>query len=270
MRLVRGGVWSMLALYVAVSVSTFAMHVPIRASWLFVMPLLSLVALVGLWRTARKGREVGAFVMSCCFIVTLLVTAAGTLFPYLLPAFPGREGGGMSIFEAAPSATVAELCPHGRRCSASSGGDVQLPTVWQAHGRQDSRRMTRAVSIGIRRSRARAIRSLAPDALLDRKPFGTRSGLRRARAGAAQPRRDGERSRAHVQPSTLRPKSARSARLRRRGCRTRVVCGDSARRTCSSGCSRRTCSSLRTARSKSTCNSSIATTRSKRGSCRLF
>ena len=42
------------------------------------------------------------------FIATLLIASAGTLFPYLLPAFPPGRGG-ISIFEAAPSA-VALTC----------------------------------------------------------------------------------------------------------------------------------------------------------------
>ena len=131
-RLVRRAVWLMLVLYVAVTASTFAMHVPIRASWLFVMPLLSLAALARLWQAARKGREVGAFAMSSCFIVALLVTAAGTLFPYLLPAFPAGSGG-ISIFEAAPSATALSCA-----LSVTLLGIVLLaiyaPAVWQRMG----------------------------------------------------------------------------------------------------------------------------------------
>jgi cytochrome d ubiquinol oxidase subunit II len=102
LRLVRNGSWLSLALYAGVTVMTFAQGVPIRASWLYVMPLLSVLTLGALWWCARTGRETAAFVASSCFLAILLVTAAGTLFPYLLPAFPARRGG-ISIFEAAPS-----------------------------------------------------------------------------------------------------------------------------------------------------------------------
>jgi len=41
---------------------------------------------------------------STAFLATLLVAAAGTIFPYLLPAYPGG-GNGISIYSAAPSLT---------------------------------------------------------------------------------------------------------------------------------------------------------------------
>ena len=38
------------------------------------------------------------------FIASLLVTAAATMYPYLLPGFPaGRSAGGISVVSAAPS-----------------------------------------------------------------------------------------------------------------------------------------------------------------------
>ena len=104
-RIVRGGAWLLLGLYAAVTAMTFAERVQIRASWLFAMPALSLLALFALRRCARKERRVAAFAMSSSFIATLLVTAAGTLFPYLLPGFPPGRGG-ISVFEAAPSKTA--------------------------------------------------------------------------------------------------------------------------------------------------------------------
>jgi cytochrome bd ubiquinol oxidase subunit II len=131
-RFVRRAAWLLLALYVAVTASTFAMHVPIRATWLFVMPLLSLAALAGLWRSARKGRELGAFVMSSCFVTALLVTSAGTLFPYLIPTFPAGSGG-ITIFAAAPSATALSCA-----LTVTLLGIVLLaiyaPAVWQRMG----------------------------------------------------------------------------------------------------------------------------------------
>ncbi len=102
LRLVRNGSWLSLALYIAVTAMTFGEGVPIRAPWLYIMPMLSLLTLGALWWCARKERGTAAFFASSCFLTILLVTAAGTLFPYLLPAFPARLGG-ISIFGAAPS-----------------------------------------------------------------------------------------------------------------------------------------------------------------------
>jgi cytochrome d ubiquinol oxidase subunit II len=107
---VRRGWWYVLALYLGVTGITLAMHSPGRASWLAALPVLSLIALFATAWSARAGAATRAFAMSCCFIATLLVASAGTLFPYLLPAFPAGMGrGGISIFDAAPSA-VALAC----------------------------------------------------------------------------------------------------------------------------------------------------------------
>jgi cytochrome bd ubiquinol oxidase subunit II len=102
------GWWVTLLLYVVVTALTIEIHPPANASWLFVMPLLSLAALAALRWNALRGRAAAAFVMSSCFVATLLVAAAGTLFPYLLPAFPAGTGG-ISIYDAAPS-RVALAC----------------------------------------------------------------------------------------------------------------------------------------------------------------
>ncbi|MBV8530303.1 MAG: cytochrome d ubiquinol oxidase subunit II, partial [Candidatus Eremiobacteraeota bacterium] len=104
-RLVRNGSFLLTALYVAVTALTFAMQVPIRGRWLFAMPPVSLLLLVGLWLTSRTARTAAALVASSSFVVSLLVAAAGTLFPYLLPAFPAGSGG-ISIFDATPSAAA--------------------------------------------------------------------------------------------------------------------------------------------------------------------
>ncbi len=100
--------WVVLILYVAATAFTFAVRAPSAASWLSVMPVLSLAALVGLRWSAARDRAAWAFAMSSLFIVTLLTASAGTIFPYLLPAFP-QGSGGVSIFEAAPS-SVALAC----------------------------------------------------------------------------------------------------------------------------------------------------------------
>ena len=99
--------WAVLVLYLAVTAATYAVHGGLEG-WLLVLPLLSLAALAGVWWGARSQRPKRTFAMSLAFLATLLTAAAGTLFPYLLPAFPAGRGG-ISIFSAAPSA-VALTC----------------------------------------------------------------------------------------------------------------------------------------------------------------
>ncbi len=101
-RAVRVLWWIVLAFYVAVTALTFAVHAPATVSWLVALPPLSLGALIAVRWYAARGGGVAAFVASCCFIATLLAAAAGTIYPYLLPAFPAGRGG-ISVFEAAPS-----------------------------------------------------------------------------------------------------------------------------------------------------------------------
>ncbi|MGC2635041.1 MAG: cytochrome d ubiquinol oxidase subunit II, partial [Candidatus Cybelea sp.] len=102
------------------------------AGWLLALPPLSLAALAGVWWGARSQRPKRAFAMSLAFLAALLTAAAGTLFPYLLPAFPPGRGG-ISIFSAAPSA-VALTCA----LSVTLGGivivGIYTPIVWRRMG----------------------------------------------------------------------------------------------------------------------------------------
>jgi cytochrome d ubiquinol oxidase subunit II len=100
--------WGVGALYLAVTVLTLRVHEWTNPSWLQVIPAFSIAALWLLRWSARNRSAILAFVASSCFIVTLMVASAGTLFPYLLPAF-GAEERGISIFTAAPS-SVALNC----------------------------------------------------------------------------------------------------------------------------------------------------------------
>jgi cytochrome bd ubiquinol oxidase subunit II len=128
-RVARNGSWLVLALYAAVSAMTFAERVPIRTTWLFAMPVLSLLALFALQWCAQTGRKSGAFLSSSAFIATLLVAAAGTLFPYLLPGFPtGRPG--ISIYEAAPS-TIALTCALSVALAGIVLVAIYTPIVWR-------------------------------------------------------------------------------------------------------------------------------------------
>jgi len=101
--LLRRAWWALLGTFVAVSFATFAVRgAPSGKPWLFAAPVVSLIALVAMRLLGARGRFAAAFAASCAFIATLLLEAAGTLYPYLLPALPAQAGG-ISIFAAAPS-----------------------------------------------------------------------------------------------------------------------------------------------------------------------
>lgn len=102
-RLAGAGWWAVLALYAAVSAATFGVRGAPSAVWLYVVPIVSLVALIGVRVAMSRRRYAVAFAASSVFIASLLAEAAGTLYPYLLPAFPPSLGG-VSIAQAAPSA----------------------------------------------------------------------------------------------------------------------------------------------------------------------
>ncbi|HEY6327097.1 MAG TPA: cytochrome d ubiquinol oxidase subunit II [Candidatus Cybelea sp.] len=124
--------WAVLILYLAVTAYTFAIRAPLSASWLFAMPVLSLAALLDLRRCAARGHAAAAFVESSFFIVTLLTASAGTIFPYLLPAFPQGRGG-VSIFAAAPS-SVALACALTVTVAGIVIVGIYSPLVWRRMG----------------------------------------------------------------------------------------------------------------------------------------
>jgi cytochrome bd ubiquinol oxidase subunit II len=105
-RVIEIGWWIVLVFYLGATALTLTMHGSEEPAWLVALPALSLIALVVTAWNARRGRPFPAFAASSCFIATLIAAAAGTLFPYLLPAFPAGRGGGISIFDAAPSAAA--------------------------------------------------------------------------------------------------------------------------------------------------------------------
>ena len=88
-------------LFVAVTVATYVMRSPAQAAWIDILPIFGLLTLVWTWYESRRGSDLRAFLSSSLFIAVLLVTAAATMYPYLLPSYPA--GGGLSIFEASPS-----------------------------------------------------------------------------------------------------------------------------------------------------------------------
>jgi cytochrome bd ubiquinol oxidase subunit II len=92
---------AVLVLYVAVSAATIFER-GIGPSWIDVIPLFSIAALVWLLFAALTKRERAAFAASSTFLATLLLQAAVTMYPYLLPSLPPGSGG-LSIFDTAPS-----------------------------------------------------------------------------------------------------------------------------------------------------------------------
>lgn len=90
-----------LVLFVVVSAVTANMRGMPGSVWGVAVPVLALAALVWTWFENARARYLRAFVASSLFIGLLLVTAAMSMYPYLLPSFPA--GGGISIFDAVPS-----------------------------------------------------------------------------------------------------------------------------------------------------------------------
>lgn len=89
-----------LVLYVAVTAATIAER-GIGFSWIDLIPLLTLASLVAVLFLSLNKRETGAFAASSVFLASLLVQAAVTMYPYLLPSLPPSQGG-ISIFDASP------------------------------------------------------------------------------------------------------------------------------------------------------------------------
>jgi cytochrome bd ubiquinol oxidase subunit II len=128
LRGLRTGVGPVLALYLIVTAWTFLMHAPTGGSWLVAMPALSLLGLAGIWRGAHARHPIAALAASSFFVATLLAAAAGTLYPYLLPAFPAGHGG-ISIFESAPSG-VSLACALTITVAGIAGVAIYGSIVW--------------------------------------------------------------------------------------------------------------------------------------------
>jgi cytochrome bd ubiquinol oxidase subunit II len=128
MRVAANGIWLVLGLYAIVTALTLTMRAPIRASWLFAIPV-ALFMLFLCWRYARLARARAAFAGSAAFIVTLMLVSAGTLYPYLLPEFPAGHGG-ISIFDAAPS-RVALACALGVTIGGIVAVAIYVSIVWR-------------------------------------------------------------------------------------------------------------------------------------------
>ncbi|HTV93891.1 MAG TPA: cytochrome d ubiquinol oxidase subunit II [Verrucomicrobiae bacterium] len=90
-----------LVFYVAVSAATVSER-GIGFSWIDLIPVLSLSSLAALLFLSLAKHERRAFIASSVWLASLLLQAAVTLYPYLLPGLPPRSGG-ISIFAASPS-----------------------------------------------------------------------------------------------------------------------------------------------------------------------
>jgi cytochrome d ubiquinol oxidase subunit II len=94
--------WAVMGLYLIVTVGTYFVRGLPSSPWLFFVPVVSLAALVAMIPFLHRGQYAAAFGASTLFVASLLIEAAGSLYPYLLPGYP-LGSGGMSIFEASPS-----------------------------------------------------------------------------------------------------------------------------------------------------------------------
>jgi len=91
--------WAVLALYVVVTVFTLWIRpVVYTRPWMIAIALLSLAAFAMLRVRLASTSRTAPFVCSTIFIAGLLVAAAATLYPYLLPVVGGS--GGLTIYAA--------------------------------------------------------------------------------------------------------------------------------------------------------------------------
>ena len=96
------GLWIVVcALYVATTIGTFlSVGAPRGPRWIEGFALVAIAGLVGARVFLGNARRWRAFGCSSLFIAALLIQAAGTLYPYLLPSL---GGGGLSVFTSVPS-----------------------------------------------------------------------------------------------------------------------------------------------------------------------
>jgi len=96
--------WPVLLAYVGMTAATFFMRTPVQQAppVLFVIPLVSLAALLAIFVLARRHDGTRTFAASSLFIVSLMAAAGTTMYPYVLPAYPAGSGG-LSIESASAS-----------------------------------------------------------------------------------------------------------------------------------------------------------------------
>ncbi len=94
--------WYIVLLWYALASVLSVVEHGVRLSWISAIPLLTLVTFVWLLVEIRRGGERRAFAASSLWLLSLMLQAAGTLFPYLLPSLTPSIPG-ISIYDAAPS-----------------------------------------------------------------------------------------------------------------------------------------------------------------------
>lgn len=89
-------------LLLAVTVATFAIHHGVAAGAV-ACGVLAFALLVVQRALLGRGAERAVFLTSTAFLMFLMAAVAATLFPYLLAAYPGSPGPGITVYDAAPS-----------------------------------------------------------------------------------------------------------------------------------------------------------------------
>jgi cytochrome d ubiquinol oxidase subunit II len=90
-----------LVLFIGVTAGTFVVH-PIPG-WVMALGAVAAAGLIAARVAFARHAELPAFLASSLFLAALIAAAASTIFPYLIPAFPAWNAGGLSVLEAAPS-----------------------------------------------------------------------------------------------------------------------------------------------------------------------
>jgi len=68
--------------------------------WIAVFPVIALVGLGALWKFTREGGdELKAFLASCTYVLGMLTSVVGALFPFVLPS--NRGGQGLTVYNTA-------------------------------------------------------------------------------------------------------------------------------------------------------------------------
>jgi len=83
--------WAVLVLVALLTLASFGIQPRLRASfdarpWGWIFPFLAMAALVSIEEMNRRSQERAAFLSSCLFLATMLVSAAFGLYPSVLPS----------------------------------------------------------------------------------------------------------------------------------------------------------------------------------------
>ena len=95
--------WIQLVTFTGITVGTFFVRGTPPLFFTAATVAVALAALIAMRAFHRRALTVATFAASCAFIVALLIAAASSMFPYLLPGYP-LGSGGLSIYDAVPSA----------------------------------------------------------------------------------------------------------------------------------------------------------------------